>query len=332
MSQLSLSEMINGVKYTQLVYVAAKLGIADLLKDGPRSPDDLAESIGANRRNLYRVLRGLASLGIFSENQDGTFELTVKAEPLQSDVPESVRVRAIAWGEESFHRPWGGLLDNVKTNQTAFDRIFNMGFWEYLGSNSEAGDAFDQFFLTNRFKGDLTAVLSTYDFSGISRIVDVGGGQGGLISAILKANPDMQGVLYDRPTAIEGARRLVESEGVSDRCELVGGSFIESVPAGGDAYILRSVLHNWNDSNATVILQNCRQAITDGGRLIIVDNVLSTGNDPSRGKITDIQMMVILGALERTESEFRGLLDASGFRLTKVMPIQNRSIIEGEPA
>ena len=332
MSQLSLSEMINGVKYTQLVYVAAKLGIADLLKDGPRSPDDLAESIGANRRNLYRVLRALASLGIFSENQDGTFELTVKAEPLQSDVPESVRVRAIAWGEEWFYRPWGGLLDNVKTDQPAFDRIFHMGFWEYLVSNSEAGEAFDQLMTTDRHSGELAAVLSTYDFSGISRIVDVGGGQGGLISAILKANPDMQGVLYDRPAAIEGARRLVESEGVSDRCELVGGSFFESVPAGGDAYILRSVLHNWNDSNATVILQNCRQAITDGGRLIIVDNVLSTGNDPSPGKITDIQMMVILGALERTESEFRGLLDASGFRLTKVMPIQNRSIIEGEPA
>ena len=332
MSQLSLSEMINGVKYTQLVYVAAKLGIADLLKNGPRSPDDLAESIGANRRNLYRVLRALASLGIFSENQDGTFELTVKAEPLQSDVPESVRVRAIAWGEEWFHRPWGGLLDNVKTDHPAFDRIFHMGFWEYLGSNPEAGEAFDQLMTTNRFSGDLTAVMSTYDFSGISRIVDVGGGQGWLISAILNANPDMQGVLFDRPSVIEGARRLVESEGVSDRCELVGGSFFESVPAGGDAYILRSVLHNWNDSNATVILQNCRQAITDGGRLIIVDNVLSTGNDPSPGKIADIQMMVILGALERTESEFRGLLDASGFRLTKVMPIQNRSIIEGEPA
>ena len=332
MSQLSLSEMINGVKYTQLVYVAAKFGIADLLKDGPKSPDDLAESIGANRRNLYRVLRALASLGIFSENQDGMFDLTVKAEPLQSDVPESVRVRAIAWGGEWFYRPWGGLLDNVKTDQPAFDRIFHMGFWEYLVSNSEAGEAFDQLMTTNRFSGDLTAVMSTYDFSGISRIVDVGGGQGWLISAILKANPDMQGVLFDRPTVIEGARRLVESEGVSDRCELVGGSFFESVPAGGDAYILRSVLHNWNDSNATVILQNCRQAITDGGRLIIVDNVLSTGNDPSSGKITDIQMMVILGALERTESEFRGLLDAAGFRLTKVMPIQNRSIIEGEPA
>jgi len=331
MSQLSLSEMISGVKYTQLVYVAAKFGIADLLKNGPRSPDDLAESIGANRRNLYRVLRALASLGIFAENQDGTFELTVKAEPLQSDVPESVRVRAIAWGEEWFYRPWGGLLDNVKTDQPAFDRIFHMGFWEYLGSNSEAGKAFDQLMTTNRFSGDLTAVMSTYDFSGISRIVDVGGGQGWLISAILKANPDMQGVLFDRPTVIEGARRLVESEGVSDRCELVGGSFFESVPAGGDAYLLRSILHNWNDSNATVILQNCRQAITDGGRLIIVDNVLSTGNDPSSSKIADIQMMVILGALERTESEFRGLLDASGFRLTKVMPIQNRSIIEGEP-
>ncbi len=189
MSQLSLREMISGAKYTQLVYVAAKLGIADLLKDGPRSPDDLAESIGVNRRNLYRVLRALASLGIFAENQDGTFELTVKAEPLQSDVPESERDWAIAWGEEWLYRPWGGLLENVKTDQPAFDRIFHMGLWEYLGSNSEAGEAFNQA-MTSRSRGELTAVLSAYDFSGISRIVDGGGGQGELISAILKANPD----------------------------------------------------------------------------------------------------------------------------------------------
>ena len=270
-------------------------------------------------------------MGIFTENQDGTFELTVKAEPLQSDVPESERDWAIAWGEEWLYRPWGGLLDNVKTDEPAFDRIFHMGFWEYLGSNSEAGKAFDQA-MTSRSRGEFTAVLSTYDFSGISKIVDVGGGRGELISAILKANPNMQGVLFDQPTAIEGARRLVDSEGVSDRCELVGGSFFESVPAGGNAYILQAVLHNWNDSNATVILQNCRQAIGDNGRLLIIDNVLSTGNDPSPGKIADINMMVLVGALERTESEFRGLLGAAGFRLTKVIPNRGRSIIEGEPA
>jgi ubiquinone/menaquinone biosynthesis C-methylase UbiE len=186
--------------------------------------------------------------------------------------------------------------------------------------------------MTSRSRGELTAVLSAYDFSGISRIVDVGGGQGELISAILKANPAMQGVLFDQPTAIEGARRRVESEGVSDRCELVGGSFFESVPAGGDGYILQGVIHNWNDSDATVILRKCRQAIGDNGRLLIVDHVLSTGNDPSPGKFADIIMMVLLGALERTENQYRGLLDAAGFRLTKVIFTQGPSIIEGEPA
>ena len=140
---MSLREMINGARYTQLVYVAAKLGIADLLKDGPRSPDDLAESIGANRRNLYRVLRALASLGIFAENQDGMFELTVKAEPLQSDVPESERDWAILWGDDLLYRPWGGLVDNVKTGQPPFDRVFHMGFWEYLAGNPEANEAFE---------------------------------------------------------------------------------------------------------------------------------------------------------------------------------------------
>ena len=330
MTQLSLREMISGVQNTQLVYVAAKLGIADLLKDGPRSPDDLADSIGADRRNLYRVLRALASLGIFAENQDGMFELTVKAEPLQGGVPDSARDFAILWGEEWFYRPWGGLLDNVKTGQTAFDSIFHMGFWEYFGSNPEAGEVFDRA-MTSRSRGDMTTALTTFDFSRISRIVDVGGGQGELISAILKANPEVHGVLFDLPSAIEGARRLVESEGVSDRCDLVGGSFFESVPAGGDLYILQGVIHNWNDSDATVILQKCRQANGDNGRLLIVDHVLPTGNDPSPGKIPDITMMVLLGALERTESEFRTLLDAAGFRLTKIMPSQGRSIIEGEP-
>ena len=331
MTQLSLREMIHGARNTQLVYVAAKLGIADLLKDGPKSPDDLAESIGANRRNLYRVLRALASVGIFAEDRDGRFELTPKAEPLQSDVPESERAWAIAWGGEWLYRPWGGLLDNVKTDQTAFDNIFHMGLWEYFGSNSEASEAFDQA-MTSRSSREFNAVLSTYDFSGFSRTVDVGGGQGDLIFAILKANPNMQGVLFDQPAAIEGARSIVDSEGVSDRCELVGGSFFESVPVGGDAYILQAVLHNWNDSDATVILKNCHQAMGDDGRLLIVDNVLPTGNDPSSGKIADLTMMVLLGALERTESEFRGLLDAAEFRLTRVIPAEGRSIIEAEPA
>jgi SAM-dependent methyltransferase len=330
MPQMSLDEMVNGARYTQLLYVAAKLGIADLLKNGPRSPDDLAQSIGANRRNLYRVLRALASLGVFAENRDGKFELTAKAEPLQSDVPGSLRATAIIYGEEWLYRPWGGLLDNVKADKPAFDRIFHMGFWEYLASNPEAGKAFDQA-MTSRSARELTAVLSAYDFSSISKIVDVGGGQGQLISAILKANPDMRGILFDLPSVIEGSRGLLESEGVRDRCELVGGSFFESVPAGGDAYILQAVLHNWNDSNATVILQNCRRAMGDNGRLLIVDNVLSTGNESSPSKITNINMMVTLGALERTESEFRALLDAAGFRLTKVIPTQARSIIEGEP-
>ncbi len=219
----------------------------------------------------------------------------------------------------------------ITLKQPAFDRIFHMGFWKYLAGNPEANEVFDRA-MTSRSSRDMTRALPTYDFSGISRIVDVGGGQGELISAILKANPNMQGVLFDLPSAIEGARRLVESEGVSDRCELVAGSFFESVPAGGDAYVLQGVIHNWNDSDATAILQKCRQGIRDNGRILIVDHVVPTGNDPSPGKMSDITMMVLVGALERTESEFRGLLDAAGFRLTKVITTQGPSIIEGEPA
>ena len=174
-------------------------------------------------------------------------------------------------------------------------------------------------------------MLAAYDFSGISKIVDIGGGQGTLITAILQAHPHMQGIVFDLPDLVEEARNIIEAGGVGDRCEIIVGDFFEAVPVGGDAYILQAVIHNWDDSPATAILKNCRRAIGSNGRLIIVDSVIPTGNDPFPGKMFDISMMVILGALERTEAEFRQLLELSSFKLNNIIPAQPRSVIEAVP-
>ena len=322
--------MINGARYTQLIYVVAKLGIADLIKDGPKNSEELANDVGVHPRNLYRVLRALASLGIFAETTDGKFQLTPKAEPLQSNVPGSVRALATIMGEKWLWRPWGELLHTVKNGQPSFDRIFGMDFWEYLASDREAGETFNQG-MTDRSATELTLVLAAYDFSDRSKIVDVGGGQGALINGILKAYPQMHGVLFDLPHVVKEARAVAEAEGIADRCEIVGGSFFEGVPTGADTYILQAVIHDWDDNHSLTILQNCRKAIASNGKLLIVDCVILPGNDPFQGKIGDINMMVTLGAQERTEAEFQLLLTAAGFKISRLIPTPSRSIIEALP-
>jgi len=232
-----LRELIGGYRLTQLIYVAAKLGIADLLKDGPKSIGDLAESAGVNARNLYRVLRALASKDIFSETGDGRFELTPLAKRLQRDVPGSLRGWAIISGGE-WHRAWGDLLHNVVTGETAFNHEFGMGDWEYLAQNPQADEAFNQA-MTENSAWVLAAVVEAYDFTGIETLVDVGGGQGALITGILKANPTLRGVLFDQPNVIAGAGSMLQDEGVAGRCDFVSGDFFQSLPENGDAYVLQ---------------------------------------------------------------------------------------------
>ena len=329
-SRKQLQDMIDGFKVTQLIYVVAKLGIADLLEVSPKTSEELGEAVGAHPRNLYRVLRALASLGIFFEDDDGRFQLTPLAKHLRSDVSGSVLDMVVMHGEPWVWRPWGELLHNVKTGEIAFDHAFNTGYWAYFDVNPEARETFNQY-MTTRSGQELASVLVDYDFSGISQVVDMGGGQGTLITAILQAHPHMQGILFDLPDAVEGAGNIIEAGGVGDRCEIIGGDFFEAVPVGGDAYILQAVIHNWEDTPATAILKNCRMAIGSNGRLIIVDSVIPTGNDPFPGKIHDILMMVSYGALERTEAEFRQLLDLSSFKLNNIIPAQPRSVIEAVP-
>ena len=326
---MAMLQMISGTWVAQAIYVAAKLGIADLLKDSPKSSQKLAEATGVDARSLYRVLRALASIGVFAEGEDNCFHLTPLSACLQTGVPDSVRHIAIMYGEAFNWQPWGNIFHSVKTGKTAFGHVFGMEFFEYLTQNPEAGKIFDG--AMTDFTTTLTAnITADYDFSSFRKIVDVAGGQGGLISSILKAHPTMQGVLFDLPQTIENAKAFIEAQGVTSRCELVGGNFFESVPSGGDAYIMKSIIHDWDDEKAIAILKNCHKAMVENGKLLLVEMVIGPGNQTSLGKFIDLAMLVMACGCERTEAEYRALFEASGFRLTNIFNTQSTmNVIEG---
>jgi hypothetical protein len=322
--------MLVSYRISQSIYVAAKLGIADLLKDGPKSSDELAAAVEANPDALYRVLRVLASAGVFAEIEHRRFTLTPLAGQLQTGVPGSLRGAAIFFGDDQNWRTWGELLYSVKTGKPAFEHVFGTGFFEWTFQHA-ASDIFSAS-ATAVSMLESMAVAAAYDFSGFRTIVDVGGGEGFLVAEILKAYPRTRGVLFDHPHVIAGAKDLLEREGVAGRCEPVAGDFFASVPESGDAYVLKSVIHDWDDARAATILQNCHRAIKEQGKLLVVERLIQPGNEPSYTKLLDLQMLVLLGGRERTEAEFRALFGTAGFRLTRVIPTQSptgMNVIEG---
>ncbi len=324
-----LLQMITGCWVSQIIHVAAKLGIADLLSDGAKSSAELAKSTGVDADALYRMLRALASLGIFAERDPGFFELTPLAEYLRTGAPGSLRAAAIMFGEDWHYRPWGNLLHSVKTGQTAFSHIFGEEVFPYLAWNEEAAKIFNEA-MTGGASADIAAITAAYDFSGIGRVVDIGGGHGSLIAAVLKANPSIRGTLFDQPAVVAGAQRLLEAEGVAARCEIVGGDFFESVPSGGDVYTLKYIIHDWDDDRALRILRNLHRAMGAKSRILLIENVIAPGNEPSFGKLVDIEMLVMAGGRERTAQEFRALYAAAGFELTNIIPTQSAlSLVEG---
>lgn len=326
--QKALLQMASGYWVSQALYVAAKLGIADLLKDSSKCCDELATTTGVNAGALYRLMRGLASMGVFSEQEHGYFSLTPLAACLQSDVPGSMRAIVIMVGGE-YYQSWGNFLYSIQTGKSAFEHVYGMPLFQYYAQNPELGKMYDQ----AQKSGSAAAraeILRSYDFSGISKMVDVGGGNGSLISSILKANPAMQSVLFEQPSVIAEAKDLIEAEGVSERCELVAGDFFASVPSSGDAYMLRYILHNWDNERAIAILKNCHRAMLENGKLLVIEQVIPSGNEPFIGKLLDLHMLVLFpGGCERTESEYQALFEASGFKLTKVFPTRaNVSVLE----
>lgn len=326
-----LFQMLTGKWVSQALYAAATLGIADLVVEGARTAEQLAEATGSHPRSLQRLLRSLASVGVFHETGDGRFEQSPISELLRTDVPGSLRANAMFFGVRSTWRPWGEILHSVRTGKPAFDHVYGMPIFDYYQQDLEEAAIFNQA-MTGLSKMVASAVLEAYDFSGIRKMVDVAGGHGMLLKSILGRYPDMQGVLFDLPKVIEGARAAAGDNGVAGRLEFVAGSFFESVPTGADAYIMKHIIHDWDDERAVAILSTCRRAIPSDGRVLLVETVVPGPNEPSLAKLLDLEMLVLPGGIERTEPEYAELFRQAGFRLSRVLRTESfMNVIEARP-
>jgi hypothetical protein len=325
-----LFQMATGYWVSQAIYVAAKLGIADLLKDGPQSCVTLAASTGSDAPSLFRLMRALSSVGIFLHLGSDCFALSRLAESLQTEVHGSLRAMVITIGEIHY-QACGNLLHSVQTGSPAFNSVFGASLFDYLQQNVDAADAFNQG-MANLSSMLAYAVLMAYDFSGISSIVDIGGGQGKLLEKILQFNPDIEGTVFDTSSTIERAKQQLVDNAWTRRCSYLAGDFFTSVPQGADAYILCGVIHDWDDSRAITILRNCRRAMADKAKLLLVDMVVPDTDARSFSKLLDLNMLAMTGGRERTTAEFRALLAAADYKLTRIIPtMAPQSIIEAVP-
>lgn len=315
------------------VYVAAKLGIADLLADGPKSTEYLAVATSTHELSLYRALRAIASVGIFTENDGRTFANTPMSETLRSDHPNTVRDLTIWLGDPEHWNAYGEFMHSVKTGEPAWDKHHGEPVFQYLfKTNPALGDIFNRA-MTSYSHQTIGPLLEAYDFSGASVIADIAGGFGHLLGAVLEKNPNVKGVLFDLPEVLEGAPKMLESYGVTDRVELVSGDFTEAIPVVADVYILKHIIHDWYDEKDRIILGNIRDNMPEGAKVLIIETVIPTGNDPHFSKIIDLEMLAAPGGMERTAEEFENLLNSSGLKLTRIIPTQGlMSIIEAVKA
>jgi ubiquinone/menaquinone biosynthesis C-methylase UbiE len=315
---MALRRMLTGCWLSQSIYVIAKVGAADLLSGGPQSSEDLSKALRVDANALYRIMRTLTSYGLFEEDDKHRFGLTPLGTLLQTGVPGSMRAMAI-WNGETAYRAWGAVLHTIETGQPALGHVLGMKLFDYLAQNHETGRIFDEA-MTGLSVQVSQAVVANYDFSGVKTIVDVAGGQGVLVAAILQAYPEMGAILFDMPSVIEGSRKQLEAFGIAGRCEVVAGDFFEFIPKGGDCYILSSVIHDWDDEQSLRILRQCRGAMDQGSRLLLVECMIPDSPEPVFSKLLDLQMLVMTGGRERTEPQFKDLLASAKFRLTNIIP------------
>jgi len=329
---LRLMQFITGHWVAAAVYAAARLKLADLLEGGPKTSDDLAEAVGAHKSSVYRVMRALATLGIFDEIAPKRFKLTELGDLLRSNHPESMRPMALFQGAPPHWKGWGSFLHSIQTGKPAFEHTHGMGFFDYCETDAEFAEAFNGA-MTAMSAIAAGAVVEEYDFSTIRKLVDVGGGHGYLISQILKRYPQLQCGLIDLPSVVPGAMSALEKAGLSDRCEVVGGSFFDAVPR-ADAYIAKNIIHDWDDEHAQTILKNMRTAMDGNGKVLLVELVVTPKDKDATAVLIDLEMLhATHGGRERTEAEFAELFASSGLRLHRVVRTKSPfSVLEAVPA
>jgi hypothetical protein len=322
-----LQNMASGYFLSRALYVAARLGIADLLQKGPKDCNELAQAAGAHALSLRRVLRLLASAGVFTENAEGKFSLTPVGEYLQTGL---ARNSVLLFTGDMGYRAWGGLLHSVQTGEPAFEHVFGMPTFSYYAEHPEEAACFDE--TMSDFSAQLAmGLVAVYDFSPFKSVVDLGGGHGALLIGILKANKALRGTLFDLPRLAEEAGNRISRAGLAGRCQIVSGDFFENAPEGSDVYILKSILQDWDDPRCATILRNCHQAMPPQGRLLVIEGVYPALVDQSplsQGAArNDVNMLVCTGGRQRTEAEFRRLFEEAGFRLNRIIPMQGLSSV-----
>jgi hypothetical protein len=304
-------EMILGYRVAQAIYVAAALGVADHLTGGPKPADELASLTGGHASSLHRLLRALTSVGLFVETEGG-FATTPLGELLTSDHRDSVRPEILYHLDAVCWRPWGELLHAVKTGEPAFQHAFETDPWSYREQHPDVNVLFNDAMRAHA-SAEREVVLAHCDFQGVGCVVDVGGGTGASLAAVLARHPEMHGILFDQPHVVADADSVLREAGVLERCKVVPGSFLEEVPSGGDLYLLRAVIHNWDDARALTILRSCRRAMAPNARLALVEWLLPAGA-PKRTTFLDLHMLVIHGGRERTLAELSQLLVEAGLK------------------
>lgn len=327
-------QLATGYIASTAIYIVAKLKIADLLASGPRAVSDLARVTGAHEDRLYRLLRTLASLGVFNEVTPRHFSLTPAGAALDTSRKDSVHPMAL-WLSDPFHlRIFSELMHTVKTGEITFDHVYGKPIFEYLPEDPQEAEIFDNA-MTWLSDWIVPAVLEAYDFSGIGTLMDVAGGRGALLRAILGRYPQMRGIVIDLAHVIKAAKQLPENKAVEDRCQFLVADFFAEVPTDADAIIMKSIIHDWDDESAVRILKNCRTALAGkpNAKILLVDAVIAPGNQPHLAKFIDIEMMVLPGGRERTEEEFRRIFTAAGLRLNRIIKTKSPlCVIEAMPA
>jgi predicted O-methyltransferase YrrM len=327
---LVLAQYARGYLVSKALQAAAELNIADLLKDSPKDCEELARLTSTHAPSLYRLLRALAGFEIFQEDEQGRFANTALSEPLRSDVPNSIRDHVIYISHDGNVRAWMHFMETLQTGKSSFQEVNGLPLWEYLPKHPDLEEHFDRS-MTQISRMQCEEAVSNCDLSDCSSVLDIGGGQGMLLAKILQAYPQLHGAIFERDSVAERAKQHLAEQGIAERSKIISGSFLETVPSGYDTYVMKQVLHNWNDEKAGQILGRCRRAMPEHGKLIIFETVIMPGNEPHPSKWFDLHMLVILGGKERTAKEFDSLLAQAGFRMTKAIQAETIGIVEAVP-